>query len=257
MRGLFKPRDVVVVLTAASGLCAMGLVMGGFASGHAVTPIGRARPTDSFLSPPRGADLTLTTAAPSLRVSDVLSELSVEADRKSVNPAFSPLQVEPPRLARREVETLARRCAPATPVNVITSIVAAESGGRPLALLQNGRPARRFSPKSLAAAAQQLARLQAANASVDVGLMQINTATLRRLHVAAEAALDSCTNIRLGAQVFDGAYALAFARRARTLPLLSAYSAYNTGDLERGVANGYADHAIDHLRSITRSPAAG
>ena len=95
----------------------------------------------------------------------------------------------------------------------------------------------------------QLAELEAQGASVDVGLMQINSATLKRLHVPAAVALDACRNVAIGARVFDQGYAAAFDRRRATLPLLSAYSAYNTGDAERGVRNGYADQAAGRLRS--------
>jgi type IV secretion system protein VirB1 len=70
--------------------------------------------------------------------------------------------------------------------------------------------------------------------------MQINSRNLAALGYTIEDALDPCTNIRGGGAILTANYARAVAHFGEgQQALLAAISAYNTGDWQRGFANGY------------------
>ena len=68
--------------------------------------------------------------------------------------------------------------------------------------------------------------------SVDLGLMQINSATASKLGLSIPDAFDACRSISAGAAVLREGY-----QRA----LRIAFSLYNTGTPAAGIRNGYAD----------------
>lgn len=161
------------------------------------------------------------------------------------------LRTVPPQkpLGTVEIAALAARCAPSTPVSVVQALVKVESGGRPLLVAVNGVRRRVIAAADLETGRREIDDLRAAGANFDIGLIQLNSATLARLGVSPEQALDPCRNLALGAKLFEQGYARAFAERSTTVPLLAAYSSYNTGDLRRGYTNGYAGRVDAELRS--------
>ncbi|MCB8878112.1 transglycosylase SLT domain-containing protein [Acidisoma silvae] len=76
--------------------------------------------------------------------------------------------------------------------------------------------------------------------SVDLGLMQVNSRNLPSLGVTVGQMFDPCTNIQVGAAILVADFLSASANRSNPQEALkAALSVYNTGDFERGFANGY------------------
>lgn len=135
--------------------------------------------------------------------------------------------------------TLAAHCAPSVPSDVLLAVAQTESGLDPLALHDN-----------TAGVSEQPANLQGALAdagawigrgdSVDLGLMQINSANLGALGMTARAALDPCASLAGGAAVLQAAYGGGKTTSDQQVALLVALSRYNTGSPFRGIMNGYA-----------------
>ena len=181
-------------------------------------------------------------------LTSVLDGLALEAG--SVQTSQAPVAQPPLRLGVLALTALAERCAPATPARVVLALISVESGGRPLLISRNGREPVVYAAATREEAERKLQDLRADAATFDVGLMQLNSATLARMGVDPGEALDACRNVALGAQVFDRGYAAAFTSGRAAVPLLSAYSAYNTGDAQAGIRNGYADRASRSLREL-------
>jgi type IV secretion system protein VirB1 len=106
-------------------------------------------------------------------------------------------------------------CAPRVGRRTMSSIVAVESGGDPLAIHDNTSNGRGH--------------------SVDLGLAQINSANLPSLGLSVRAMFDPCTNVRAGATILSAAYRQAQAHFGPgQFALRRAIGAYNTGSLTHG-----------------------
>ena len=118
-------------------------------------------------------------------------------------------------------------CGPWVHPDTIAAVVAVESNGHPWAI---GTPHGAYFPRTHTEAARVLARSLQSEASVDIGLMQINSHWLPKLRVAPAALLDPCTNVRVGAAILAANF-VAAQRPGRTLlaTLVAALSAYNSG----------------------------
>jgi type IV secretion system protein VirB1 len=66
--------------------------------------------------------------------------------------------------------------------------------------------------------------------SIDLGLMQINSANLAAHGLSVETAFDACANLKAGTEHLADDYRAAWR---------AAHSLYNTGSLTAGIANGY------------------
>ena len=125
---------------------------------------------------------------------------------------------------------------------LVLAIVDRESGGDPHALNVNGPGGGRRHAPDPDGVARVAAAFVAAGRTVDLGLMQLNSATVARLGETLERALDPCTNLALGERVLAENVATAAARGLHhEAGLRAALSLYNTGTLEAGFANGYVD----------------
>ena len=80
--------------------------------------------------------------------------------------------------------------------------------------------------------------------SVDLGLMQINSANLARLGLSIADAFDACRSIKAGAQMLEADYRAA---------MRDALSRYNTGDPVRGIVNGYVARVEASARAVVPS----
>lgn len=134
---------------------------------------------------------------------------------------------------------LAASCAPSVAVETLAAIAHHESGFNDT--MVNDNTARRsYSPASREEAitlATELVVVQ--RHSVDLGLMQVNSANLAGLGLSITDAFDTCRNIQAGSHILAAGY-VAPSNGADTQPaLIQALSRYNTGSPERGVANGY------------------
>ncbi len=134
---------------------------------------------------------------------------------------------------------LALRCGPSVAPSTLASIARAESGFEPLAVNDNTTRTS-VVPATHDIASQLASRLLAARHSVDVGIMQINSANFQRLGLTLDAAFDPCRSISAAATIMvenfsgDGD-----THERQQAALRIALSKYNTGDAQRGFANGY------------------
>jgi type IV secretion system protein VirB1 len=138
---------------------------------------------------------------------------------------------------------LALRCAPSVAPSTLASIARTESGFEPLSIHDNttgtsGVPATRD------IAIQIALKLLGAGHSVDIGIMQINSANFARLGLTLEAAFDPCKSVAAGAAVLAGGYTGGDTHEGQQSALRVALSEYNTGDTQRGFTNGYV-HKVE------------
>ena len=125
---------------------------------------------------------------------------------------------------------LSASCAPGDSVDTLASVARVESKFNSLAIHDNSTGATLL-PASLEAAEQSAEALIVDDGhSVDLGLMQINSANLSLLGLSIADTFDACRSIAAGAVVLRDGY-----QRA----LRAAFSYYNTGDPVRGISNGY------------------
>jgi type IV secretion system protein VirB1 len=139
---------------------------------------------------------------------------------------------------------LAARHAPAVSPDTLLAFAWHESRLRPFAIHDNTTGQSAF-PTSAAAAAS-LARARVAQGhSLDLGIMQVNSANLARTGLTLATAFDAGESLRAGALILTWAYQRCLrgsvnpndARQQATLRC--AASVYNTGDDQAGILNGY------------------
>ena len=133
---------------------------------------------------------------------------------------------------------IALACAPSVHVDTLAAIARTESGFDALALHDN-TTGRRHRPRSRDGAITLATTLLRQGHSLDLGLMQVNSANLLRLGLTVENAFDPCRNLAAGAQVLVDGYQPPERGGDSQPHLLKALSRYNTGHPTRGVANGY------------------
>lgn len=147
-----------------------------------------------------------------------------------------------------------QRCGAAAPGSEFASRLAAiaihESGGDALVIGVNadraqGLPAAAVRSATPAEAAKKARALLAQGRSLDLGLMQINSANLTRHGLTVETAFDACRNVAAGADHY--------ADDVRAVWTL-AHRRYNTGSTERGAA--YAASVEQVLARVQRTPVA-
>ena len=155
-----------------------------------------------------------------------------------------------------DIPALIDQCNLGAPPTVVEAIIKAESQEIPLALNANPPqgvptpPVPEFS--SATDAAVYAVSLVSQGYSVDVGLMQVNSANLARFNVPIMEAFDPCKNIELGTRVYLEAaelvskypdhFASSYTRLQATL------SVYNTGSPWAGIENGYAAHVLGAMK---------
>ena len=131
-------------------------------------------------------------------------------------------------------------CAINVAPTTMAAIVRVESGGDALALHVNHLTGPQPHAATVQEAASIVRRYIAAGYTVDIGYSQLNSANLARLGYTVEDALDGCKNIAAGGAILSGFYGKAVQRFGEgQRALMAALSGYNTGDLQRGFANGY------------------
>ena len=144
-----------------------------------------------------------------------------------------------------EFETLAARCAPDVPVTTLEAVAKTESGLDPWALHDNNTGVSAKPGNIQAALAESEAWIDRGD-SVDVGLMQINSANFGALGLTTTSALAPCASMAGGAAVLRAAYGGGKTTADQQAALLMALSRYNTGSPLRGILNGYARTVMAH-----------
>jgi len=142
-------------------------------------------------------------------------------------------------LPAADVAALAARCAPGVAIDVIEAVARTESGNDPWVLHDN-TAGDTIRPDSFIGAQSDAETLMAAGHSVDIGLMQINSANLTALGITTGQALDACTSMAGGAAILRAAYGGGNTNAEQQVALLLALSRYNTGTPFKGIMNGYA-----------------
>lgn len=127
-------------------------------------------------------------------------------------------------------------CGPDVHPATIQAIIDVESGGNPLAILDNST-GKSYKPKDSAQAVQIATDLLVQGHSLDMGLMQINSQHLKKRRIDYRQLFDPCMNIRSGTKILAEFYQ----RHSRNHPqdppdliLLKSLSSYNTGTPYRG-----------------------
>lgn len=133
---------------------------------------------------------------------------------------------------------MVQQCAVDVAPQTVLEIIRAESDNNPLALNING--VGKVLAKDLDDAVAQAEKALKTGYSVDIGLMQVNSRHLPEMHVTVRQAFDPCTNLKMGADVLIGHYVVAAKMYGPgQVALQHALSAYNTGDYNKGLQNGY------------------
>jgi type IV secretion system protein VirB1 len=139
----------------------------------------------------------------------------------------------------------------------LEAVIEVESRGDALALHVNGQATQPHRPADAREAAVLARNYIAQGYSVDLGLMQVNSRNLPALGYTVEEVLnDPCANIRAGAAVLTADYAAAVRVHGEgQAALQAALSAYNTGDFNRGFANGYVAryYATDGVPALAKN----
>ncbi|MDK1494611.1 type IV secretion system lytic transglycosylase VirB1 [Sinorhizobium sp. 7-81] len=141
-------------------------------------------------------------------------------------------------LSLREFNDLASECAPWVAPSTLAAIATVESNFDPLAAHDNttGETLHWNDP---AEATQSVKERLKARHSLDVGLMQINSNNFSLLGLTPDKAFQPCFSLSAAGHLLESRYAGGNTTAAEQLALRQAISAYNTGDLTRGFANGY------------------
>ncbi len=135
---------------------------------------------------------------------------------------------------------LAMTFAPSVAPETLVSFAQYESRLEPNAIHDNST-GETFLPATLLAATRLAASLLAQGHSLDLGVMQVNSANLPRVGLTVATAFDPGQSIRAGAVILVEAYQRcrhdgAVAEQAA---LRCAASVYNTGKEQAGILNGY------------------
>lgn len=140
---------------------------------------------------------------------------------------------------------IAARCAPTVPAVLLEAVARTESGLNSLALHDNttGRQEENASPD---AAVSEVGERIGHGDSVDIGLMQINSANLPALGMTVAAALDPCASLAGGAAVLQAGYGGGNTTAEQQASLLTALSRYNTGTPFQGIMSGYARTVLEN-----------
>ena len=124
------------------------------------------------------------------------------------------------------------QCGPNVSPVTTQAIIEVESGGNPLAIGDNSSK-KSFAPRSKSEAVELATALLAKGHSLDLGLMQVNSAHLVPLRLSLAELFDPCRNVRAGTTILSGMF-----NRYRTgdpaRSLYLALSAYNTGTWWKG-----------------------
>lgn len=136
---------------------------------------------------------------------------------------------------------LVARCAPTVHVTTMAAVVRHESQFRPLAIGINHTRARLpRQPSSKAEAVATAQWLDANGYNYDSGLGQVNSKNRAWLGMSYDDLFDPCANLKGAARILSDCWTKAQGSGlAGQAALHGALSCYATGNLQRGIANGY------------------
>lgn len=123
---------------------------------------------------------------------------------------------------------------------MVSAITQQESNGDFAAFNVNGWKGKRYTANSMEQAIVLSEIFVEEGFTVDVGLMGINSANLKRYQISIRGAFDPCTNIKIGTYIYSE-YLKTTVRKGEIgeQAMQVALSIYNTGSRTRGFKNGY------------------
>ena len=143
---------------------------------------------------------------------------------------------------------LANRCAPEVAPGTLAAVASTESGFNTLAIHDN-TTRQSMRPSDVRSAIAVARRLIADGHSVDLGLMQIDSANLPRLGLTVTTAFDACASVRAGGKLLTQDYKRPDGQ-GRQAALLAALSRYNTGSAWQGFQNGYVSRVVSTAKYV-------
>jgi hypothetical protein len=158
-------------------------------------------------------------------------------------------------LSTTSFANLASVCAPGTEIPTLRAVASVESHFDPFAVRDNTTH-ESWRPRSLAAAADMAKERLTKGHSVDVGLMQINSANLAALGMTVEDAFDVCHSLTAANRILLSAFTAGSSEPERKAAILIALSRYNTGRPLAGIANGYANQVLAAQSVVRTGPLA-
>jgi type IV secretion system protein VirB1 len=141
------------------------------------------------------------------------------------------------------------RCGPSVAPATLASVARVESGFQPLAINDN-TTGTKGTPATRDLAVQIATKLVAAGHSVDLGIMQINSGNFATLGLTAASAFDPCRSVTAASVILADEYTGGGTHDEQQSALRIALSRYNTGDAQRGFANGYVHHVELAARDV-------
>lgn len=145
---------------------------------------------------------------------------------------------------------LAASCAPSVHVDTLAAIARTESGFNAHAIHDNTDGRRYLSATRDEAITIASDLVSVKRHSVDLGLMQVNSANLASLGLSLAQAFDPCLSLNAGARVLAAGYKPPPAGQDPQPALLQALSRYNTGHPARGFANGYVARVVASAEQV-------
>jgi type IV secretion system protein VirB1 len=147
------------------------------------------------------------------------------------------------------VVALAMHCAPLVAPETLVSIAQTESRLDPLAIRDN-TTGKVYTPATVEAASTQAEGLIRAGHSVDLGLMQINSANLHLAGLSVFQSFKACYALAAGARLLAQGYSGGVTVDEQQRALRVALSRYNTGDPLRGFENGYVGRVVSAAQQV-------
>lgn len=145
---------------------------------------------------------------------------------------------------------LAGACAPMVHINTLAAIARAESHFRDDAIHDN-TTGRQYSPRDHADAVAIATELISFRGhSVDLGLMQVNSANLPGLGITVDEIFDACKNLDAAGSLLAAAYRPDTTEADSQTMLLKAISRYNTGNAIKGFSNGYVAKVLAAAKEV-------
>ena len=154
---------------------------------------------------------------------------------------------------------LAQRCGSTVAPSTLAAVAKTESGFETLVVSDNTTGKSHIYP-TVEQAAPVVEHLIAGGDSVDIGLMQINSANLKRLGMTVRDALDACKSINGAASILTSNYLGSRGAATAQIQLRDAISQYNTGNRVSGYRNGYVrkvEQAAKALAPVSITSVAG
>lgn len=133
---------------------------------------------------------------------------------------------------------IAQRCGSTVASSTLAAVAKTESGFETLAVSDN-TTGQSHIYKTSEEAESAAERFIAKGDSVDIGLMQINSANLKGLGLTVRDALESCKSISAAATILTRNFLAARDAPTEQVALRDAISQYNTGNRADGYRNGY------------------